>query len=66
MNFIYSADLTFRVFRKMNFIGLNPHATDLVLLTPVPANFCTTCNAPYVDSNLNGVRLSRLQMIMNE
>ena len=40
--FIYSADLFFRVIRKMDF---TTHATEQIFLTPVPANkmelFCT-------------------------
>ena len=59
MPVIYSADLTFRVFRKQILIGLNPHATELNFLTPVRANkmevFVHSTNATYVHPSIDSI-----------
>ena len=38
IKFIYSADKASPVIKKWILIGLNPHAKELIFLTPVPAN----------------------------
>ena len=38
LNFIFSADLTFRVIRQIDFIRAELHAKKLIFLTPFPTN----------------------------